>query len=199
MFGLILLLLIVVPIVELYVLVQVADGLGWGVSIALLLAVSVIGSLLMKWQTVGAFGRVTAKIAKGEMPSNELVDAALMIFGAALLLTPGFFTDVVGLAMFIPPLRMIPRRMILSRVTTKVATISSAAGGGFGPGVGFNFGSGFGTGAPGTSSRRGSFIDIDDDDINVNPSTQPVENVRAERIDDHSNQLPPITSSDPDV
>lgn len=102
MFGLILLLLIVVPIVELYVLVQVADGLGWGVSIALLLAVSLVGSMLMRWQARGAFGRVTAKISKGEMPSNELVDAALMIFGAALLLTPGFFTDVVGLAMFIP-------------------------------------------------------------------------------------------------
>lgn len=181
MFGLVLLLLIVVPIVELYVLVQVADGLGWGVSIALLLAVSVIGSMLMKWQTVGAFGRVTAKISKGEMPSNELVDAALMIFGAALLLTPGFFTDIVGLAMFIPPLRIFPRRMILSRVNTKVATISSAAGAGF---TGFTFGTGA---TPG--QRRGSFIDIDDD------SVETVETVHAERVDDRFDQLPPSPPS----
>jgi len=185
MFGLILLLLIVVPIVELYVLVQVADGLGWGVSIALLLAVSLIGSVLMRWQTVGAFGKVTAKIAKGEMPSNELVDAALMIFGAALLLTPGFFTDVVGLAMFIPPLRIFPRRMILSRVNTRVATIASSTGAGF---AGFSFGTGA-TGATG-ARRAGSFIDIDDDSIQT---------VRAERVDDRFDQLPPTHLSDPDV
>lgn len=186
MFGLILLLLIVVPIVEFYVLVQVADGLGWGLSIALLLAVSVLGSVLMKWQTVGAFGRVTSKIAKGQMPSNELVDAALMIFGAALLLTPGFFTDVVGLALFIPPLRVFPRRMILSRVSGRVATISSSATGGMGASFGF------GT-AAGSSARRGSFIDIDDDAV------QRVETVRAERVDERFDQLPPTPPSDSDA
>ena len=83
MFGLILLLLIVVPIVELYVLFQVADSFGWLTSILVLFAISALGGALMKWQTAGAFGRVTNKIRKGEMPSKELVDGALMIFGGA--------------------------------------------------------------------------------------------------------------------
>jgi UPF0716 protein FxsA len=121
MFGLVFLLLIVVPIVEFYVLVQVADGLGWLPSIVLLLAVSMIGASLMKWQAAGAIGRIQATMAQGKMPSKELADAALMIFGGALLLTPGFFTDVVGLAMFIPPLRAIARVLLLKRFRGKVS------------------------------------------------------------------------------
>ena len=177
MFGLVLLLLIVVPIVELYVLFQVADNFGWLTSMLALFAISVLGGILMKWQTAGAFGRVTNKIRKGEMPSKELVDGALMIFGGALLLTPGFFTDAVGLAMFIPPLRAIARGVILKRMNTRIATFSTTTGQTFG----MTFGD--------VRRSRGSFIDIHEvpgEDITN-------ETVTAERTEQPDIELPPTS------
>ncbi|MFT4988924.1 MAG: UPF0716 protein FxsA [Acidimicrobiales bacterium] len=164
MFGLVFLLLIVVPIVEFYVLVQVADGLGWLPSIVLLLAVSMIGASLMKWQAAGAIGRIQATMAQGKMPSKELADAALMIFGGALLLTPGFFTDVVGLAMFIPPLRAIARVLLLKRFRGKVSVAGTSGG--------FTFGTNFGT-RPSSAGRAGrTFIDVDEVQADHIPTTE---------------------------
>ena len=164
MFGLVFLLLIVVPVVEFYVLVQVADGLGWSPSIALLLAVSMIGASLMKWQAAGAFGRIQATMAQGKMPSKELADAALMIFGGALLLTPGFFTDAVGLSMFIPPLRVLARVLLLKRFSGKVSVAGAPSG--------FMFGTNFGA-RPGSTGRAGrTFIDVDEVQADRIPTTE---------------------------
>ena len=164
MFGLILLLLIVVPIVELWVLFQVADSFGWAASLLLLLVISLAGGVLVRWQTTGAWGRIVAKIQKGEMPSNELVDGALMIFGGALLLTPGFFTDAIGLAMFIPPLRAIVRRVVLSRMRGRVAVYTAVSGGARDPFV------------PPFGPRRSGVIDVDE--VPDDP-----ESVRVTRVD----------------
>lgn len=164
MFGLVFFLLVVVPVVELYVLMQVADGLGWLTSILLLLSVSVIGASLMRWQTAGAFGRVQATLARGEMPSKELADGALMIFGGALLLTPGFFTDLVGLAMFIPPLRAIARTMLLKRFSNRVTVAGSSRG--------FAFGTNFGARSGSTGRAGRTFIDVDEVDLDRIPTTE---------------------------
>ncbi len=199
MFGLILLLLVVVPIVELYVLMQVADGLGWLTSLSLLVAISLIGGALMKWQAAGAVTRVFSRMRGGELPSKELIDGALMIFGGSLLLTPGFFTDAVGIAMFIPPLRAVARAGVLKRVTQRVDVIRTTAGqqasahfgGGFSAsgfgGSGFGGGDnqrspfGFATWTNQTTSSNNQWIDVDEVDI--------------ERIDDPSLPLPPANPS----
>lgn len=160
MFGVFFLLLLVVPAVELYVLFQVADGFGWLSSIGLLVAISVIGGALMKWQTAGAVGRIRDTIAQGKMPSKELADAALMIFGGAFLLTPGFFTDAFGLAMFIPPLRAGVRSLLLKRYGNKLK-VSPA-------GAGFAFTS---AGAwPGQANSP--FIDVDEVQVDRIPNTE---------------------------
>jgi len=164
MFGVVLLLLIVVPVVELYVLLQVADPLGWLPTIILLLAISAIGGSLMRWQTAGQVGRIQATLARGEIPSKELADAALMIFGGALLLTPGFFTDAVGLAMFIPPTRAVARRMLLKRFSNSVS-VAGAPGG-------FAFGTNFGA-RSGPARRAGrTFIDVDEVKVDRIPTTE---------------------------
>lgn len=156
MFALVLLLLIVVPVVELYVLSEVADALGWWPSIGILLTISLLGGFLMRWQAAGAIARVTKTIRKGTMPTNELTDAALMIFGAALLLTPGFFTDAFGLAMFIPPTRAMARKLVLSKVNTRVTTLRGAATD--------HMNMTFGSAASGATRRNrdGSFIDVEE-------------------------------------
>ena len=174
MFGLVFLLILVVPVVELYVLFQVADSIGWLLSIGLLFAISLAGGALIKWQTRGAFARITDKIARGEMPSNELVDGALMVFGGALLLTPGFFTDAVGLAMFIPPIRALVRAMVMRRMKARVATISSGGSGGH-----LFFNATFG----GRNSR--SFIDVDEVVVDRIPDPElPTYGSKQSEIDD---------------
>lgn len=184
MFGLIFLLLIVVPVVELYVLFQVADSFGWAFSLLSLLAISLIGAALVKWQTSGQFARINEKIQSGQMPSKELTDGALMIFGGALLLTPGFFTDAFGLAMFIPPLRAVASKAVVKRMSGRVTAFAGPGAASFG---GAGFGATFGTagfGKPGSADgptarrRPQSFIDVDE--------------VHAERVDDYpSPKLPP--------
>lgn len=115
--GLILFVLLLgVPIAELYVIVQVAQGVGVLETLALLLGVSIAGAWLLKHEGLAAWRRLQETIARGEIPSREITDGALILFGGALLLTPGFLTDVVGLALLIPPARVLlkgaARRML---------------------------------------------------------------------------------------
>ena len=104
------LVLLVVPLVELYVIVQVAGGIGIIPTLALLIGMSIAGAWLLKQQGVAVWRRLQAATARGEVPAKEVVDGALILFGGALLLTPGFVTDIVGLALLLPLSRAVVRR-----------------------------------------------------------------------------------------
>ena len=103
--GLLFLLLIVVPVVELWVIVQFAQEIGLLETIGLLILISVAGAFLLKQQGMVTWRRMQATLARGEMPGREMTDAFLVMIGGALLLTPGFLTDVVGIALLLPPTR----------------------------------------------------------------------------------------------
>ena len=90
-------LLLVVPIVELYVLIQVGQEIGAGFTILLLIGVSIAGTILLKREGVATWRRLQESITGGRMPTNEVIDGALIMLGGALLLTPGFVTDAFGL------------------------------------------------------------------------------------------------------
>lgn len=105
MFAGIGLLLLAVPIVELYVLIEVGQVIGVLPTIALLIVVSVAGSLLLKREGLATWRRVQDALARGEMPTTEVVDGFLILLGGALLLTPGFVTDIFGLLLLFPPTR----------------------------------------------------------------------------------------------
>lgn len=123
MFGLLLLLFIVVPIIELFVIVQVADGLGVLPTIALLLTISLLGAWLVRREGTSIIPRIREALFSGRMPSNEIADGALIMLGGAFLLTPGFVTDAIGLSLMIPPTRALYRNVILKRFEQqKVAT-----------------------------------------------------------------------------
>lgn len=98
-------LLLGVPLAELYVIVQVSQGIGFVETVLLLIGVSIAGAYLLKQQGLGTLARLQETLARGEMPHRELVDGALILFGGALLLTPGFITDAVGLVLLVPPTR----------------------------------------------------------------------------------------------
>lgn len=98
-------LFLVVPFVELFVLLQVGQAIGVVDTIVLLVVVSVVGAWLVKREGLGVLRRAQERVAAGTVPGRELVDGILILFAGALLLTPGFVTDVVGILLLLPPVR----------------------------------------------------------------------------------------------
>jgi UPF0716 protein FxsA len=115
-------LFIVVPIVEIYVIIQVGQAIGALWTIVLLIADSVLGTMLMKAQGRAAWRRFNEALAAGRVPAREVVDGALVIFGGAFLLTPGFVTDICGALLLLPPTRAVIRRILARRLTLRVVS-----------------------------------------------------------------------------
>ncbi len=111
--GLLLVLVfIVVPIIELYVIIKVGGLIGVLPTLALLLADAVLGSLLLRHQGRGAWQRFNQALAERRFPGKEVADGVMIAVGGTLLLTPGFITDIFGLFLLIPPTRAIARRLL---------------------------------------------------------------------------------------
>jgi len=118
-------LFILVPIAELAVIIQVGGAIGVWWTIALLVADSILGSLLMRSQGRTAWRRFNEAIGTGRVPAREVADGVLVIFGGALLLTPGFLSDIFGLLFLLPPTRAIIRRVFLRQAMKRI-TVSMA-------------------------------------------------------------------------
>ena len=125
-----LLLLVVAPLLELYVILQVAEVIGGWETIALLVLESMIGAWLLKRQGLSVLARVSSAVNEGRVPGKEMVDGLLLLVAGALMLAPGFVGDIIGYLLVIPPTRAIIRVPIMRRFTA----------GGFGS-VGSAFGS----------------------------------------------------------
>lgn len=125
--ALLVVLFLVVPIAELAVIVQVSDGIGLGNTLGLLILVSVVGAWLVKREGLGAWRRVQQQVNAGRVPATEMVDGVMILLGGALLLTPGFLTDAVGLALLLPPVRAVIRRVLRRRITSWVTVVPSGA------------------------------------------------------------------------
>src|SRR3954454_8674082 len=121
MFVPLILLFIIVPIVEIYVIIQVGQAIGPWWTIALLIADSILGAWLMRQQGRSAWRRFNEAIAAGKVPHKEVIDGVLVIFGGALLLTPGFTTDILGALFLIPPTRAAIRAFLLRRFSVRLA------------------------------------------------------------------------------
>ena len=106
-------LFIVVPIVELYFILQVADVIGPPYTVLILIGASVAGSLLLRSEGRAAWRRFNLAMKEGRMPHTEVLDGILIVFGGAFLITPGFLSDVVGLGLLLPPVRAVARRFLV--------------------------------------------------------------------------------------
>ena len=126
MLPLLVVLFITVPILELFVILQIGDLIGVWWTIALLIADSVLGSMLMRSQGRLAWRRFNEALQRGRPPAREVLDGVLIIFGGALLLTPGFVTDIVGLTFLLPPTRAVVRGLLVRRFAGRM--IASATG-----------------------------------------------------------------------
>ncbi|HEY6730736.1 MAG TPA: FxsA family protein [Solirubrobacterales bacterium] len=126
---LLIILFIVVPILELYVIIQVGQWIGVVPTLVLLLADALLGSLLLKHQGRSAWRRFNEALAARRFPGQEVADGVLIVIGGTLLLAPGFLTDIAGLFLLIPPTRAIARR-VLKRFTVGRFAIVGVPGAG---------------------------------------------------------------------
>ena len=104
--------LLLTPLVEIYLIIQVGQAIGAWQTVALLVAESILGAWLVKSQGRRAWEALRRAVTLGGLPGRELADAALVVVGGTLLLTPGFLTDVVGFFCLLPLTRPAARRVL---------------------------------------------------------------------------------------
>jgi UPF0716 protein FxsA len=121
------LLFVVVPVAEIYLLIQVGQAIGGWWTVLLLLGSGFLGGYLVKREGARAWRALQAALAERRMPARELADGALVLVGGTLLLTPGFITDLAGLACILPVTRPVMRGVLTRIVTRKLAGSSSYA------------------------------------------------------------------------
>jgi UPF0716 protein FxsA len=148
-------LFILVPIAELAVIIQVGQAIGVWWTILLLIADSILGSLLMRSQGRAAWRRFNEAVRTGRVPAREVADGVLVIFGGALLLTPGFLSDIVGLLFLLPPTRALIRRVFLRQAMKRI-TVSMA-----------------GMQAPPNGARRSDDVEGTAVDVDPRPGSRP--------------------------
>ncbi len=104
-------LLVLWPLAELYVIIKLSEAIGFGWVLLLLVVSWPVGWRLIRHQGRAALRRLRDALAGGRVPANEVLDSALVLVGAALLLVPGFITDAIGLLLLLPPSRAVARRI----------------------------------------------------------------------------------------
>mgnify|MGYP000362626452 CR=1 FL=1 len=118
-------LFILVPLVEIWGILQVGSLVGAGSTLLLIVLSALAGSILLRQQGLHTLLRARQRLDRGELPLQELLEGLLLAIAGALLLTPGFFTDGVGIALLVPPLRLLLIRHLASRVEVRSAYASS--------------------------------------------------------------------------
>jgi UPF0716 protein FxsA len=135
---------LVLPVLEIYVIIQVGEVIGGWPTVALLLAESVLGAWIVRREGRRAWKALQQAVTGGVMPDRELADAALVLVGGVLLLTPGFLTDVAGFLFVLPFTRPLVRRSLSAYLARRVRSVqermvrrmsASVGEGGFPPGV----------------------------------------------------------------
>lgn len=124
------LLFVVAPIAELYTIIRVGASIGVLNTFALIIAVGFVGSWLVKREGMRAWVRFNQTLASGQIPAKEMVDGVLILGAGALLLTPGFLSDVFGILMLFPPTRAVLRGYVMKRVKAGNFVVRTNFGGG---------------------------------------------------------------------
>jgi UPF0716 protein FxsA len=108
---------VTIPLIEIALFIQVGGLIGLWPTLGIVLLTAVAGSVLLRSQGLATMNRLRASLDSLDDPSEPLAHGAMILFGGALLLTPGFFTDVVGIALMVPAVRVAVFRWIRARMT----------------------------------------------------------------------------------
>jgi UPF0716 protein FxsA len=139
---LILLAFLCIPIAEIAVFIKAGQIIGLGWTLAVVVLTAIIGTALLRRQGLKVLSQTQQKLDRGELPVGELFDGICLLVAGALLLTPGFITDFVGFALFIPPVRLLLGTFILSRFVKSGNSRIWINGEEVGPGAGRRSGGG---------------------------------------------------------
>lgn len=116
---------LVMPLVELYVIIKVGGWIGILPTIGLLILDSLLGTWLIRREGTRAWRALEAQLRTGRMPHKELADGALIVLGGALMLSPGFVTDVFGVLLVLPLTRPLFRRLLASYAAGRVSAYAT--------------------------------------------------------------------------
>jgi UPF0716 protein FxsA len=120
-FAVLALLFLVVPFAELFVLIKVGQVIGALPTIGVLIVVSVVGAAMVKREGMAVLRRAQEQVRQGRVPGVELIDGVLILFAGALLVSPGFLTDVLGVLLLIPPVRRGLRNVAARRLARRAS------------------------------------------------------------------------------
>lgn len=154
MFRFLVIAFIIVPIIEIYLIVQVGAALGGWETLGLLVLDSIVGAWLVRREGFSILARVQAALGRGELPTDELIDGLLVLLAGALMLTPGFLTDGLGFVLLLPPTRAVVRTVLKTRFAGRV----TVGGGAYGTPFGASFG------GAGFTDVSGTDVTVDGDD-----------------------------------
>jgi UPF0716 protein FxsA len=123
-----LLILIVVPVLEVFVFIEVGHAIGWLLALALLLGSSLLGWRLLRSEGRSAIERFSLAVSEHRAPAGAAIEGALGFLGAALLMLPGFVTDALGVLLLLSPTRKLARRWISNHYIGRVTRFAASAG-----------------------------------------------------------------------
>jgi UPF0716 protein FxsA len=165
------LLFVVLPVAELFVLIWVGSHIGVLATFGLMVLFTVAGIWLCKREGLGVLRRMNQHLDRGEAPTKELLDGVLVLLAGALLIVPGFITDVAGLALLLPPVRALLRSTLLRRLQRRIdqaMTAGSTAGFRF-----VQFGGGDGWVGGWDGDGFGEVVDVDSYEVPFVPGGPP--------------------------
>ncbi|MGD9703844.1 MAG: FxsA family protein [Acidimicrobiia bacterium] len=120
------LLFVVAPIAELYVIVQASHAFGFLNTLGLLIVISFVGAWLVKREGLRVWSRFQQQVASGQSPSREIADGVCVLLAGALLIAPGFLSDVVGILLLLPPTRALLRPWLVKRFTGRTSVVRAS-------------------------------------------------------------------------
>lgn len=113
-----------IALLESMLLAKVGNTIGWGLTIALILLSTMLGSLMLRQQGFQTFRRLQLAMGRGENPGPDILEGVLIMAGGLLLMTPGFLTDSIGFLLLIPP----TRKALLALIVRRLADLPQASG-----------------------------------------------------------------------
>ena len=119
---------IAVPLLEIYVLIQVGQVIGVWWTILILVADSILGTWLVRREGGRAWRALQTALNSGRMPARELADGALILIGGTLMLAPGFVTDAFGILLILPLTRPVARRLLTTVVARRLVVVPRGGG-----------------------------------------------------------------------
>ncbi|MCZ6803229.1 MAG: FxsA family protein [Proteobacteria bacterium] len=129
MFKILFILFLTIPLIEIMILIEIGRIVGAGYTIILVIGTAALGAALLRNQGLSTLAKVQSNMNQGNLPATEMIEGLMLLIAGALLLTPGFFTDIFGFLVLIPALRQrIAQTILTSFIQSRINIQQTASG-----------------------------------------------------------------------